>query len=122
MSSLKRILRLFSFSLYSLAGGWVLFFLLFETFPSLLNLLPMDDIRYYALKRKYVSDPELVFSYRGFGGGVREHYAYEGDMFTSAYGVPSVLAQLSCDVKVGRRIPRNVFFPVPNVDSVLVVL
>ena len=41
---------------------------------------------------------------------------------TSAYGVPSVLAQLSCDVKVGRRIPRNVFFPVPNVDSVLVVL
>ena len=33
-----------------------------------------------------------------------------------------MLAQLSCDVKVGRKIPRNVFFPVPNVDSVLVVL
>jgi 16S rRNA (adenine1518-N6/adenine1519-N6)-dimethyltransferase len=41
---------------------------------------------------------------------------------TSAYGVPSVLAQLSCDVKVSRKIPRNVFFPVPNVDSVLVTL
>ncbi|MDA0138195.1 16S rRNA (adenine(1518)-N(6)/adenine(1519)-N(6))-dimethyltransferase RsmA [Solirubrobacter sp. CPCC 204708] len=41
---------------------------------------------------------------------------------TPAYGVPSVLAQLACDVRVGRKIPRNVFHPVPNVDSVLVVL
>src|SRR3954447_25674657 len=41
---------------------------------------------------------------------------------TSAYGVPSVLAQLACDVRIGRRIPRSVFHPVPNVDSVLVVL
>jgi 16S rRNA (adenine1518-N6/adenine1519-N6)-dimethyltransferase len=38
----------------------------------------------------------------------------------SAYGVPSVLAQLACDVQVLRAIPRTVFFPVPNVDSVLV--
>jgi 16S rRNA (adenine1518-N6/adenine1519-N6)-dimethyltransferase len=37
-----------------------------------------------------------------------------------AYGVPSVLAQLACDVQVLRGIPRTVFFPVPNVDSVLV--
>jgi 16S rRNA (adenine1518-N6/adenine1519-N6)-dimethyltransferase len=41
---------------------------------------------------------------------------------TSAYGVPSVLAQLACDVRVVRKIPRSVFFPVPNVDSVLVGL
>ena len=39
-----------------------------------------------------------------------------------AYGVPSVLAQLACDVRVGRKIPRGVFIPVPNVDSVLVGL
>ena len=38
----------------------------------------------------------------------------------SAYGVPSVLAQLACDVEVVRAIPRTVFFPVPKVDSVLV--
>jgi 16S rRNA (adenine1518-N6/adenine1519-N6)-dimethyltransferase len=37
-----------------------------------------------------------------------------------AYGVPSVLAQLECEVRVVRTIPRNVFHPVPNVDSVLV--
>ena len=37
-----------------------------------------------------------------------------------AYGAPSVLAQLVCDVSVLRAIPRTVFFPVPNVDSVLV--
>jgi 16S rRNA (adenine1518-N6/adenine1519-N6)-dimethyltransferase len=41
---------------------------------------------------------------------------------TPAYGVPSVLAQLACDVKVIRKVPRGVFHPVPNVDSVLVGL
>jgi 16S rRNA (adenine1518-N6/adenine1519-N6)-dimethyltransferase len=39
---------------------------------------------------------------------------------TSAYGAPSVLAQLVCDVEVLRAVPRTVFVPVPNVDSVLV--
>ncbi len=41
---------------------------------------------------------------------------------TAAYGVPSVLAQLACDVSVHRKVARTVFHPVPNVDSVLVVL
>jgi len=39
-----------------------------------------------------------------------------------AYGVPSVIAQLACEVEVLRAIPRTVFYPVPNVDSVLVSL
>jgi 16S rRNA (adenine1518-N6/adenine1519-N6)-dimethyltransferase len=38
------------------------------------------------------------------------------------YGTPSVLAQLACEVRVVRAIPRTVFAPVPNVDSVLVAL
>jgi 16S rRNA (adenine1518-N6/adenine1519-N6)-dimethyltransferase len=41
---------------------------------------------------------------------------------TAAYGVPTVLAQLACDVKVLRPVSRTVFHPVPNVDSVLVGL
>jgi 16S rRNA (adenine1518-N6/adenine1519-N6)-dimethyltransferase len=41
---------------------------------------------------------------------------------TAAYGVPSVLAQLACAVKVHRAVSRTVFHPVPNVDSVLVAL
>jgi 16S rRNA (adenine1518-N6/adenine1519-N6)-dimethyltransferase len=41
---------------------------------------------------------------------------------TSAYGVPSVLAQLSCEVRVLRGVSRTVFRPIPNVDSVLVGL
>lgn len=36
------------------------------------------------------------------------------------YGVSSVLAQLAGEVKVVRAVPRTVFRPVPNVDSVLV--
>jgi 16S rRNA (adenine1518-N6/adenine1519-N6)-dimethyltransferase len=39
---------------------------------------------------------------------------------SGAYGVPSVLAQLACEVQMLRAIPRTVFQPVPNVDSVLV--
>jgi 16S rRNA (adenine1518-N6/adenine1519-N6)-dimethyltransferase len=41
---------------------------------------------------------------------------------TAAYGAPSVLAQLSCEVRVVRRVARTVFHPVPNVDSVLVAM
>jgi 16S rRNA (adenine1518-N6/adenine1519-N6)-dimethyltransferase len=41
---------------------------------------------------------------------------------SEAYGVPSVLAQLACEVKVLRSVSRSVFSPVPNVDSVLVGL
>jgi 16S rRNA (adenine1518-N6/adenine1519-N6)-dimethyltransferase len=41
---------------------------------------------------------------------------------TAAYGIPSVLAQLACEVKVLRPVSRTVFRPVPNVDSVLVGL
>ena len=41
---------------------------------------------------------------------------------TRAYGLPSVLAQLACDVRVARPVSRHVFRPVPKVDSVLVVL
>jgi 16S rRNA (adenine1518-N6/adenine1519-N6)-dimethyltransferase len=41
---------------------------------------------------------------------------------TPAYGVPSVIAQLAAEVRVVRPVSRNVFSPVPNVDSVLVGL
>jgi 16S rRNA (adenine1518-N6/adenine1519-N6)-dimethyltransferase len=41
---------------------------------------------------------------------------------SAAYGVPSVLAQLACDVRVLRPVARTVFRPVPRVDSVLVGL
>ena len=41
---------------------------------------------------------------------------------TRSYGIPSVLCQLACDVRVLRAISRSVFVPVPNVDSVLVGL
>lgn len=41
---------------------------------------------------------------------------------SAAYGIPSVLAQLACEVRVHRQVARTVFHPVPNVDSVLVTL
>jgi 16S rRNA (adenine1518-N6/adenine1519-N6)-dimethyltransferase len=41
---------------------------------------------------------------------------------SKTYGATSVLAQLACDVRMLRRVPRTVFHPEPNVDSALVVL
>ena len=41
---------------------------------------------------------------------------------SSAYGAPSVLAQLACEVRVLRRVPATVFRPAPRVESVLVGL
>jgi 16S rRNA (adenine1518-N6/adenine1519-N6)-dimethyltransferase len=41
---------------------------------------------------------------------------------TSAYGVPSVLVQLSCEVEMIRTVNRAVFRPRPRVDSALVRL
>ena len=41
---------------------------------------------------------------------------------SAAYGVPSVLAQLACEVRILRPVGRTVFRPVPNVDSVLIGL
>ena len=39
-----------------------------------------------------------------------------------SYGATSVLAQLACQVRVVRRVPRTVFHPEPNVESALVVM
>jgi 16S rRNA (adenine1518-N6/adenine1519-N6)-dimethyltransferase len=39
-----------------------------------------------------------------------------------AYGIPSVLVQLACDVKLARAVSRHVFQPPPHVDSALLVL
>lgn len=41
---------------------------------------------------------------------------------TKAYGATSAIAQLCAEVRVARRISATVFFPVPNVESVLVTL
>ena len=41
---------------------------------------------------------------------------------SKTYGATSVLAQLACDVTLGRRVPRTVFHPVSNVESALAVL
>jgi 16S rRNA (adenine1518-N6/adenine1519-N6)-dimethyltransferase len=41
---------------------------------------------------------------------------------SKTYGATSVLAQLSCEVKVVRRVPPTVFHPAPKVESAIVVL
>src|SRR6201999_2576421 len=47
---------------------------------------------------------------------------FAADPATPAYGVPSVLAQLACEVKVLRPVSRQGLRPVPHVGSVVPVL
>jgi 16S rRNA (adenine1518-N6/adenine1519-N6)-dimethyltransferase len=42
------------------------------------------------------------------------------DPGSKSYGATSVLAQLACEVRFLRRVPRTVFHPEPNVESALV--
>ncbi len=44
------------------------------------------------------------------------------DPGSKTYGATSVLAQLSCEVRVLRRVPRTVFHPEPKVESALVLM
>ena len=39
-----------------------------------------------------------------------------------SYGATSVLAQLACEVRILRKVPRTVFHPEPNVESALVLM
>jgi 16S rRNA (adenine1518-N6/adenine1519-N6)-dimethyltransferase len=39
-----------------------------------------------------------------------------------SYGATSVIAQLACEVRLLRKVPRTVFHPEPNVDSALLVM
>src|SRR4051794_40960124 len=41
---------------------------------------------------------------------------------SKTYGATSAIAQIATDVHLGRRVPRTVFHPVPNVESSLAVL
>jgi 16S rRNA (adenine1518-N6/adenine1519-N6)-dimethyltransferase len=41
---------------------------------------------------------------------------------SKTYGATSAIAQIATDVRLGRRVPRTVFHPVPNVESSLAVL
>jgi 16S rRNA (adenine1518-N6/adenine1519-N6)-dimethyltransferase len=68
-----------------------------------------------------------IGAYPGMGRWVAMVQREVGERFaavpgTPAYGTPSVLAQLSCEVRVLRSVSRSVFHPVPNVDSVLLLL
>ena len=84
---LRRIFSLGLFALYGLFSGWILLFLLIEIFPGILTVIPLKEIKYYALKKEYVSDPALVFTYR------QTNYAYRksfiGDLYSTGYGLPA---------------------------------
>jgi hypothetical protein len=88
----RAIARLWQLALGSLLlvgcafASWVLVFLAFEISPGLLEKVPLDGIKYYALKSRYVSDPDLVFTYRTSGRPRRSGSVFLGDVYSPRYG------------------------------------
>jgi len=76
--------------------------------------------RWVAMAQREVGERLAAGPVGGGRAGTNQGGRAGGDK--GAYGVPSVIAQLACEVEVLRAIPRKVFHPVPNVDSVLVGL
>ncbi len=76
--------------------------------------------RWVAMVQREVGERLAAGPVGGGRAGTNQGGRAGGDK--GAYGVPSVIAQLACEVEVLRAIPRKVFQPVPNVDSVLVGL
>jgi hypothetical protein len=66
----------------------LLLFSLFECFPRLLDVVNLQPIAYYALKRDLIADPALVFVLRKVNDVVRT--TWKGDQYSSAYGVDVV--------------------------------
>ena len=66
----------------------LLVFSLFECFPRLLDVVNLQPIAYYALKRDLLADPALVFVLRKVNDVVRT--TWKGDQYSSAYGVDVV--------------------------------
>jgi SGNH hydrolase-like domain, acetyltransferase AlgX len=66
----------------------LLLFSLFECFPRLLDVVNLQAIAYYALKRDLIADPALVFVLRKVNAVVQT--TWKGDQYASAYGVDVV--------------------------------
>lgn len=84
---LRRVIGVGLFSLYGTVLGWVLLFLLIELSPNPLDVIRLQDIRYYAQKHDYVSDPHLVVAYRRTNYVRRARFV--GDLYSPHYGAPA---------------------------------
>jgi hypothetical protein len=84
---LRRIFCAGLFTVYSIVLAWTFIFSLIELFPAILTVIPLNEIKYYALKKTYVSDPELVFVYRETG--YVHTTSFVGDLYSADYGIPA---------------------------------
>ena len=70
---------------YAFLVASLLLFSLFEFFPSLLDVVNLQSIAYYGLKRELISDPSLVFVLRKVDDVLQT--TWMGDQYSAEYGV-----------------------------------
>ena len=83
---LKCGIKTIVFSAYIIVVSTFVMFSLFEVFPSLLDQVNLQKIRYYAQRAEYLSDPDLVFVPRR-GERTLMSEVFTGDQYSEAYGV-----------------------------------
>src|SRR5215217_5371912 len=74
------------FSVYIIVVSTFMIFAVFELFPSVLDQVNLQKIRYYAQRAEYLSDPNLVFVPRRGERAVMTE-VFTGDQYSEAYGV-----------------------------------
>jgi hypothetical protein len=77
--------RVLLLSIYALLVPSLLLFSLFELFPGLLDLVNIQSIAYYVLKRELIADPTLVFVLRKVDDVLQT--TWMGDQYSPDYGV-----------------------------------
>jgi hypothetical protein len=85
---LLRFGRVLLLAAYTSLVASLLLFSLFECFPSLLDVVNLQPIAYYAFKRELIADPTLVFVLRKVNDVVQT--TWWGDQYSSEYGVDVV--------------------------------
>jgi hypothetical protein len=85
---LWRFGRVLLVAAYASLVASLLLFSLFECFPSLLDVVNLQPIAYYALKRELIADPALVFVLRKVNYVLQT--SWWGDQYSSEYGVDVV--------------------------------
>ena len=70
---------------YTFLVASLLLFTMFEYFPRLLDLVNLQSIAYYGLKRELIADPALVFVPRKVDEVLQT--TWMGDQYSSKYGV-----------------------------------
>jgi hypothetical protein len=97
--ALRRTARLILFVFSTCTVSLALGVGVLQAFPDLMTMMAVEKVKYYALKKNYLPDPQLVFVYRDPASWGKWVYTWPGDEYDPRYGgdAPPVTLAYSYD-------------------------